>query len=237
MSIFLAEMIGSMFLLVFGFGAGASSRLQHSLGKGGGFLMEGLSWGIGLALGIMAASALGSQGHVNPAVTIAMVTAGILPAAEAPTYFMGQIAGGILSGIIVWLLYLPHWSATEDKDVKLSCFAMVPAIRNLPANFIAELLSFFIFIVGVFVIGKVVFPVSAIACAFVTGLWLTAAICATGGQIGCGYGIDLGTRIAHQILPISGKRDSDWVYALVPVVGPAIGGFAAALAALQLGLV
>jgi glycerol uptake facilitator protein len=42
-----------------------------------------------------------------------------------------------------------------------------------------------------------------------------------------GYAInpnrDLGPRIAHFVLPIAGKGDSDWGYALVPVIGPLVG--------------
>ena len=48
-----------------------------------------------------------------------------------------------------------------------------------------------------------------------------------------GYSInparDLGPRIAHALLPIRGKRDSDWSYAAVPVIGPVLGGILAAL--------
>ena len=48
-----------------------------------------------------------------------------------------------------------------------------------------------------------------------------------------GYAInparDLGPRIAHAVLPIKGKGDSNWGYALVPVVGPIIGAIAAVL--------
>ena len=47
-----------------------------------------------------------------------------------------------------------------------------------------------------------------------------------------GYAInparDLGPRIAHAILPIPNKRDSDWSYAWIPVVGPVLGGVVAA---------
>ncbi len=43
-----------------------------------------------------------------------------------------------------------------------------------------------------------------------------------------GYAInparDLGPRIAHFLLPIPGKRDSDWSYSWIPVVGPLLGG-------------
>jgi glycerol uptake facilitator protein len=48
-----------------------------------------------------------------------------------------------------------------------------------------------------------------------------------------GYAInparDLGPRIAHAVLPIAGKRNSDWGYAPVPVIGPILGGALAGL--------
>jgi len=48
-----------------------------------------------------------------------------------------------------------------------------------------------------------------------------------------GYAInparDLGPRIAHFLLPIPNKRDSDWGYSWVPVIGPIIGAMLAAL--------
>ena len=48
-----------------------------------------------------------------------------------------------------------------------------------------------------------------------------------------GYAInparDLGPRIAHAVLPIPGKRDSDWSYSWVPVIGPIVGAALAAV--------
>ncbi len=48
-----------------------------------------------------------------------------------------------------------------------------------------------------------------------------------------GYAInparDLGPRIMHALLPVSGKRDSDWSYAWVPVLGPLLGSLLAVL--------
>ena len=48
-----------------------------------------------------------------------------------------------------------------------------------------------------------------------------------------GYAInparDLGPRIAHAMLPIAGKRDSNWGYSWIPVVGPVIGAILAVL--------
>ena len=48
-----------------------------------------------------------------------------------------------------------------------------------------------------------------------------------------GYAInparDFGPRVAHAVLPISDKGGSDWGYALVPIVGPLVGGGIAAV--------
>ena len=48
-----------------------------------------------------------------------------------------------------------------------------------------------------------------------------------------GYAInparDFGPRLAHALLPISDKGGSDWNYAIVPVLGPLIGGGLAGL--------
>ncbi len=63
------------------------------------------------------------------------------------------------------------------------------------------------------------------------GLLVFAIGMSLGGTTG--YAInparDLGPRIAHFLLPIPGKRDSDWQYAWVPVVGPVVGGILAAV--------
>jgi glycerol uptake facilitator protein len=53
-----------------------------------------------------------------------------------------------------------------------------------------------------------------------------------------GYAInparDLGPRLAHQFMPLGRKRDGDWSYAWVPVLGPLAGGMLAGLLALAL---
>jgi glycerol uptake facilitator protein len=63
------------------------------------------------------------------------------------------------------------------------------------------------------------------------GLLVFAIGMSLGGTTG--YAInparDLGPRIAHFLLPIPGKRDSDWGYSWVPVAGPIVGGILAAV--------
>ena len=69
------------------------------------------------------------------------------------------------------------------------------------------------------------------------GLLVWAIGLSLGGPTGYAInpGRDLGPRIAHAILPISGKGGSDWSYAWIPITGPLIGGALAALLYVALG--
>jgi glycerol uptake facilitator protein len=119
--------------------------------------------------------------------------------------------------------------------LKLLCYSTVPAIRNLAANVISEIIGTFIL---VFVVGAMFsHAVSATGPAPGLGPYLVACLVwGIGLSLGgtTGYAInparDLGPRIAHTVLPISGKGPSDWSYAFVPIIGPLIGGGIAGLA-------
>jgi glycerol uptake facilitator protein len=132
--------------------------------------------------------------------------------------------GAIIGATLVWLAYLPHWAQTENKAEKLGVFATAPAIKNTPANLITEIIGTFVLVVGGLGIGT-----NQLAPGLGSLLW-GILVLGIGLSLGgpTGYAInparDLGPRIAHAILPIAGKGDSDWEYAWIPVVGPVIGG-------------
>jgi glycerol uptake facilitator protein len=123
-------------------------------------------------------------------------------------------------------------AALEGNDrcfAQSRCLLHGSAIRKSLANLISE-------IIGTLVLVFVVASIFSKAVASTTGLaaglgpYLVAALVwGIGLSLGgtTGYAInparDLGPRIAHAILPIVGKRDSDWGYAGIPVFGPLIG--------------
>lgn len=174
----------------------------------------------------MAAYAVGgiSGAHINPAVTIALAAIGKFPWAEVPAYIIAQMIGAIIGAAIVWLAYLPHWAATEDKAAKLGVFSTAPAIRSYGANFLCETIGTAVLVLGLLAIGS-----NTIADGmnpFICGFLILSIGLSLGGPTG--YAInparDLGPRIAHAILPIAGKGSSDWKYSWVPVFGPILGG-------------
>jgi len=228
MSPFIGEIIGTMLLIIFGGGVVAGCVLNKSKSQNGGWMVITSGWGFGVAVAVYAVGSI-SGAHINPAVTIALATIGKFPWANVPLYITGQFIGAFLGAVIVWMQYLPHWAETEDKGAKLAVFSTGPAIRSTGANLLSEIIGTFVLVLGVLSIGANKFTEGLNP--FIVGILVVAIGLSLGGTTG--YAInparDLGPRIAHAILPIAGKGDSDWGYSWIPVVGPIIGGVLGAL--------
>ncbi|MGE5631318.1 MAG: MIP/aquaporin family protein [Caulobacteraceae bacterium] len=223
MSHFMGELIGTMILIIFGGGVCAGCTLNKSKSQNSGWIVIIMGWGLAVAMAVYAVGRI-SGAHLNPAVTIALATIGSFPWAEVPSYIIAQMLGAIIGAAIVWLAYLPHWAATENKPAKLGVFSTAPAIKSNGANILCEAIGTAVLVLGILAIGanKIADGLNP----FLVGTLIMAIGLSLGGPTG--YAInparDLGPRIAHAILPIAGKGDSDWGYSWIPVVGPIIGG-------------
>ena len=234
MSPFLAELIGTMVLIVLGDGVVANVALKQTKGHDGGWIVVTAGWAFAVTIAVYLVNSI-SGAHLNPAVTIAMWSLGKITFDVAVNYIIAQMIGAFLGAVLVWLAYLPHWSATEDKGTKLGVFCTGPAIRKPGANLITEIIGTFILVLGVLAVMR---PENLVPnTGFDKGLapaLVGVIVWAIGLSLGgpTGYAInparDLGPRIAHFVLPIPGKGDSDWGYAWVPIAGPIMGGLIAA---------
>jgi len=229
MSPFLGEFIGTMLLIILGDGVVANVVLNKTKGNNSGWIVIAFGWAMAVFIGVFVSTKLGGSGHLNPAVTIAMTAFNGFDSSLLSTYIVAQFAGAITGAIIVWLAYKPHFDATTDGDAKLAVFCNAPAIRNTGYNMITEIIGTFVLVLGALAMSS---PASSLGTldALPVGLLILGIGLSLGGPTG--YAInparDLGPRIAHFILPIKNKRDSDWGYSLVPVVGPVIGALIAA---------
>jgi glycerol uptake facilitator protein len=228
MSPFLFELIGTAFLILLGDGVVANVVLSKTKGNNSGWIVITLGWGIAVFVGVYIAASH-SGAHLNPAVTIALAAADKFSWGTVPLYLAGQFAGAMTGAFLVWLAYKKHFDETTDADAKLAVFCNSPAIRNITNNLATEVIGTFTLVFGVFYItgaNAALHSIDALPVALlVLGIGLSL-----GGPTG--YAInparDLGPRIMHFILPIKGKRDSDWTYSWIPVIGPVIGGLLAA---------
>ena len=223
MSAFWGELIGTAILVIFGCGVVAGVSLKKTFSNNAGWVVITFAWGIGVAIAVYAVGKF-SGAHLNPAVTLALALNGDLAWDKVFEYMSGQLLGGIIGGIVVFLHYLPHWKATEDSGAKLGVFSTSPAIKNTFANLISEIIGTFVLVLGILAIGANKFADGINP--LIVGFLFVAIGMSLGGTTG--YAInparDLGPRIAHFILPIAGKGKSNWGYAWIPVVGPLLGG-------------
>jgi glycerol uptake facilitator protein len=223
------EFMGTLVLILLGDGVVAGVLLKRSKAEGAGWMVITSGWAFAVMAGVFTAIACGSSdAHLNPAVTMGFAVSSGHFSNFVP-YLMAQMAGAFAGAVLVWLHFLPHWKETPDQGLKLAVFCTAPAIRRFGANLISEILGTFVL---VFVVGAIFAKaVSVSGPAAGLGPYLVAALVwGIGLSLGgtTGYAInparDFGPRVAHAILPVADKGNSDWSYAIVPILGPLIGG-------------
>lgn len=233
MSPFVAEFLGTMLLLLMGGGVVANAILTGTKGNGGGWIVITVGWALGVFIGVTVAAPF-SGAHLNPAVTLALALNGSFPWADVASFVLAQLLGAMMGAGLVWLFYRDHFAVTDDKDAKLAVFSTAPAIRTLSNSFLCETVGTFVL---VYAILHVVPPALdglgseavMVGMGSLGAIPVTLIVLAIGLSLGgpTGYAInparDLGPRIMHTLLPIPGKRNSDWAYAWVPVVAPLMG--------------
>lgn len=231
MKTFTAELVGTMLLVLLGDGVVAGVVLSKSKAEKSGWIVITTGWGLAVAMAVYAVGRI-SGAHINPAVTLGLAAVGKLAWTDVPAYLGGQLAGGFLGAVLVYLAYLAHWSGTEDQGAKLAVFSTAPAIRRTPANLITEIIGTSVLVFGVLALGANKAPNDTGLTPLLVGFLVWAIGLSLGGPTG--YAInparDFAPRLAHAVLPIPGKGGSDWGYAWVPVIGPIIGGVIGAVA-------
>ena len=232
MQAYLAEFVGTLILILLGDGVVAAVLLRNSKAEHSGWIVITFGWGMAVAIAVYAVVAV-SGAHINPAVTVGLASVGLLPWAQVPGYIIAQLLGAFVGAVLVWLTYYDHWKETDDPVLKLGVFSTIPQIRNTVPNFVTEVIGTAMLLFGVLALvahtapfsqGGIIFPL-------LVGFLVLAIGLSLGGPTG--YAInparDLGPRIAHAVLPIPGKGDSDWSYSWIPVVAPLVGGIIGAV--------
>ncbi len=238
---FWSEILGTGMLVLLGCGVVANVILPKTKGNGGGWLLINFGWGLAVFSGVYVAFKSGA--HLNPAVTVGLLTAdqpfyaksevGPAGAVEItatlePTfenalwYILAQLIGAIIGAIIVWIAYKKHFDEEAPAGIKLAVFSTGPELRSYAWNFVTEVIGTFVLVFVILSFGPSPSGLGPLAVALL--------VVGIGASLGgpTGYAInparDLGPRIAHTFLPIPGKGKSDWGYSWVPVFGPIVGG-------------
>lgn len=242
MQAYLAEVVGTAILILLGNGVVANVLLNKSKGNGGGWIVITFGWAMAVFVPVYCIAAY-SGAHINPAVTLGLAVAGKFAWSMVVPYILAQMLGAMIGAFLVWVTYKKHYDLENDPNNMLMTFCTLPAVRSFWHNLLTEIIGTFILVLCILYLVPLTTDANGqpdvLRLAFPVGLLILAIGLSLGGPTG--YAInparDLGPRIMHAILPIKGKRNSDWGYAIVPILGPIIGGVLAALAYAALGLI
>ena len=241
MTPFMAELIGTMLLILLGDGVVANVVLNDTKGNNSGWIVITTGWALAVFVGITVAGPY-SGAHLNPAVTIGLAIAGKFAWSLVLPYIAAQMLGAFMGAFLVWLMYYDHLQRTNNPGSVLAVFCTGPAVRNYVSNIASEIIGSFVLIFVVFYVtkGEIIPTKTAIGLGSVGAIPVAFLVWAIGLSLGgtTGYAInparDLGPRIMHAILPIKSKGSSDWAYAWIPILGPILGATIAAFLYMQL---
>lgn len=222
----LSEFMGTALMIIFGVGVHSDDVLKKTKYAGTGHLFAITTWAFGITVTLFIFGGV----SINPAMALAKVILGVLPASQWLPIAIAEVAGAFVGAVIVYIMYKDHFdiSAGEVDGVAIrNIFSTNPNLRNLPRNYFVEAFATFIFLTAILAtenVNKQLLPI-------VVGLIVWAVGMGLGGTTGfaMNQARDLGPRLAYQVLPIKQKVDNDWQYGLlVPGTAPFVGAIAAA---------
>lgn len=227
---YIAEFLGTMLLILLGDGVVANVTLNKSGMKGAGSIQITFAWGLAVMVPAFIFGAA-SGASFNPALTLALAIDGSFDWALVPGYIIAQFAGAFVGACLVYILFKEQFDATDDPGAKLGVFSTGPSVPNLPLNILSEAIGTFVLVFAIKGTGNV----AGLGDMGLNYIFVFAIIVSIGMSLGglTGYAInparDLGPRLAHAVLPIKGKGDSNWSYGVVTLVGPIMGAIVAVL--------
>lgn len=227
--IFFSELLGTMILIILGVGVVANVILPKNGGFNGGTLMINFGWGFGVMAGVYAAYKSG--GHLNPAVTLGIAASGadeFVPGVAVDlssilVYISAQFIGAFIGAVLAWAAYKKQFDTHGDSPTNV--FSTSPTVSSPIWNLTTEIIATFVLVFGALSFGAWAGNGTALE-----ALPVAFLVVGIGASLGgpTGYAInparDLAPRLAHFLLPIPNKEDSNWAYAWIPVVGPIVGG-------------
>lgn len=225
---YIAEFLGTCMLIFLGNSSIANATFDKSGHKGAGILQINIAWGLAVLIPAFIFGDI-SGAHFNPALTIAFAIDHTINWNLVPGYIVCQMAGGSFGACLVYLFFKDQFDATKEENIKLAAFCTTPAVQNIPRNILQEAMVTFFLIFSIKGINQIVGIVGGLKYVYIFGIIMATGMC-FGGITGAALNParDLAPRLAHALLPIKNKGDSNFRYGLiVPVIGPLIGAISA----------
>lgn len=214
-----AEVIGTFILVFFGCGAAVLGGANGELGDG----LTGISLAFGFAI-VAAAYGLGaiSGAHLNPAVSLGMVTSGRMSGGDFVGYVVAQIVGAVAAAAVLLVIA----SGKADYSVAVNGLgqngygAGYGGGYGLGAALLFEVVATFLFVTVI--LGSTGYGAAAGFAGLAIGLTL-AGIHLVGINV-TGVSVNPARSIGPALF-VGGKALADlWVFIVAPLVGGALAG-------------
>lgn len=233
MRTFVAELIGTAFIILFGAGSGAMTVLFAPTGLvSGGVVMGGytnvvLAWGLGVAFAVIISVRI-SGAHLNPAVTLALAFTKRFEWNKVLGYIVAQVIGAFIGAAVVFAVFYAKWIQFDPQLTHTTgIFATFPAVPKFFPGFFDQIVGTFILVYLILAMGNFIKnPAENIAFPILIGVIVLGIGISFGGMHG--YAInparDFGPRLFALFMGFKNNGFETWYIWLVPIIGPIVGG-------------
>lgn len=213
---FIAELIGTMILIIIGCGTAMTAGCDFF--NGCGYILTALAFGLGFIAVYYSIHSI-SGCHINPAVSFAFFLRGDITLIELIGYVISEILGSILGSVILWVIFFS--GQVVDRSGCFASNSLTGVGDSIPAGLVVEMILSFIFVLVVLRVSShknstAMFGVIiglALAGVHILGIGLTGTSVNPARSIGPAL---ISLLFGRNSIPIK----SLWVF----VVGPLVGG-------------
>lgn len=231
---YLAEFVGSLIFLLGGYSYMCNISLKKTLVSTLNYIELVVAWSLAVGFGLAVAVIMGGPAYLNPGVVFGNIVLGNLSFIEALKYLGMEFLAAGTAMIVCMIFFWDSFKASPDAP-KRGIFSAYPVEKNLPLNFIQEILATFLFLFLVFACiqgtGGVTVGLQIGVIGFASVAILALTLNGTGFSMNAMRSVF--SSIWFALLPFPNKNGEkvDWTYQLaVNLVGSSIGGILAVVA-------
>lgn len=234
---YLSEFAGSLVFLLGGYAYMCNISLKKTLVSKLHYIELVVAWSLAVGLGLTVAVIMGGPGYLNPGVIVGNVIYNGLEIGEAAKYLLMEFLAAGTAVACCMIFFWDSFKASPDES-KRGIFAAYPVQKNIPLNFVQEIIATFVFLFLVFMCIAGVSDLKAGNQAIIVGVVGFAAVALLSLSLNStGFSMNamrsVFSSIWFSILPIPNKNGEkvDWGYQLiVNLLGSTIGAVLAVIA-------
>lgn len=238
---YLSEFIGSFIFLAGGYAYMCNVSLKKTLVGTLNYIELVFAWSLSVGFGLAISAIMGGPAYLNPGVVLGSVLCSGLPFQEAGLYLLMEFLAAGAAVLVCTIFFLDSFKASGDAP-KRGIFSAYPVEKNVPLNFVQELIATFLFLFIVFMGIAGVSDLKGGNQALIVGLvgfgavaLLSLTFNSTGFSMNAMRSVFSSIWFAILPIPNKGKEKVDWSYQLiVNLIGSSLGGVLAVAATIYI---